>query len=134
MSNVHFFGQTISWGRAWVVVVIGAVTVLCATTVGEFAVSVHNRYSVYPVGTDTNMYANSGIGQGVVCLVAAVAIGYVMRKRLDKKLIAIAAILFFVFMIASSHVQSFVPVGWCRYELTMYSCDDGLGHGGSLRP
>lgn len=75
MSNVTLFWHAIPVYRLLAAAVIGVIAVLCATTIGEFAVSVHNRYSVYPVGTDTNMYANSAIGQGIVCLLAAVVIG-----------------------------------------------------------
>ena len=133
MATLVLFGEQITWRRVIAVVAIAATAILFAKTVGELAVSVDNRYSVYPVGTDTNMYANSAIGQGIVCLLAAVAIGYILRRRFDEKLVAIAGVLFFVFMVASSQIQSFIPVDWCRYELTMHSCGDGLGYGSSVR-
>lgn len=125
-SGITLFGEQISWYRIIGILVIGSIAVLAASTVGEFAVSVHNRYSVFPPGTDTNMYGNSLIGQMVVCLLAAVLMGYLLRKKIDVGLVSIAVVLFFVLGGLSSQVRSFIPEDWCRYELTMYRCQDQI--------
>lgn len=128
MSKIVLFGEHISWRRIIAVFAIGLAAVLSATTVGEFAVSVHNRYSVYPAGTDTNMYGNSAIGQMLVCLAAAIIIGYLLRKKFDVGVVSIALVLFIIFAVLSSQIHSFVPEDWCRYELTMYRCADQINY------
>lgn len=125
-KNILIFGEHISWYRIVGMVVIGAIAVLTASTVGEFAVSAHNRYSVYPAGTDTNMYGNSAIGQGLTCLLAAGAIAYLLRKRIDVGAVALAFVLCLLLVGFSSQVSSFIPEDWCKYELTMYRCADQL--------
>lgn len=134
MSNVTLFGHTISLYRLLAAAFIGTVAVLCATTVGEFAVSVHNRYSVYPVGTDTNMYGNSAIGQMLVCLAGGLCIAHLLRARKDGPFITLAFVLFFVLALLSAQVKSFIPKDWCRYELTMYSCDSQIDYNLNIKP
>lgn len=90
--------------------------------------SVHNRYSVYPVGTDTNMYANSTIGQMLVCLAAALSMAYLLWAKKDGIFIAIAFVTLFTLVPLSAQVKSFIPEDWCRYELTMYPCESQIDY------
>ncbi len=132
-KEILLFGEYVSVLRIGLAVCVALCAILIASTIGEFVVSVDNRYSVYPVGTDTNMYGNSAIGQGWVCLLAASYIAYLLVKKLNTRAIFIAIFLFFILGALSAQFPSFIPEDWCRYELTMYSCGDGLGNGSSGR-
>lgn len=126
MKSLKFIGWGASVGRLIASMVIFVGGVVLANTVGEFIVALHNRYSVYPVGTDTNMYGNSFAVAMLFCLVMTVLSVRVLCKKIDAVGIAVVfGLVFFAGMlIGRETIPSFVPESWCKYELTIYPCSD----------
>lgn len=84
-------------GRLIAAIVIFVGGVVLANTVGEFIVALHNRYSVYPVGMETNMYGDSYAVAMLFCLVTAVLSVWVLSKKIDAVGIAIVfGVVFFL--------------------------------------
>ena len=112
--------------KVWLGVAIGlgVVCVLGASTVGEFLIALHNRYSVYPVGTDTNMYGNSGAVSIVFCAFVVALIIFLLYRKFDVKAVILFIVGFLVIGGFGARVPSFVPEEWCKYELTIYPCSD----------
>lgn len=126
MKTLKFFGWETSVGRLIAVIVIFVGGVVLANTVGEFIVALHNRYSVYPVGMDTNMYGYSFAVAMLFCLVMAVLSVWVLSKKMDAMGITIVfGVVFFAGIpIGIEIIPSFIPETWCKYELTIYPCSD----------
>lgn len=97
-----------------------------ASTVGEFLVALDNRYSVYPVGTDTNMYGNSVAVSIVFCALTVSLIILLLYRKFDAKAVILFIVGLFVVGGLSAQVASFVPEKWCESELTLYPCSDAL--------
>ncbi len=110
--------------RTWLAVAaIISLAVALVPTAAEFIVALHNRYSVYPPGTDTDMLSNTILAKGILSVVVVVLCGYILgilRKR-AAILLPIGVIILFVL---SEVVPTYIPHDWCKYELRIYSCAD----------
>ncbi len=101
---------------------IGIFTIVFSTTIGEFVIALHNRYSTYPTGWDTNMYGNSAAVSFVFVLIMSALIVKVALKKIDRSSLITGILLFLLLGVISSRVPNLTPKSWCKYELTIYSC------------
>lgn len=104
------------------IILVFVVTAVFATTVGEFVVALHNRYSVYPSGWDTDMYGNSLAVSWGVCLLGAYAVSWLFTKEHNFKMLIVLVVSFFILASVSSNFPNFLPSDWCKYELSIYPC------------
>ncbi len=99
-------------------------------TVAEFIVAFINRYSVYPLGIDTNMLANSILLEGIFIF----ALTFILLRLLWKvdwlwviiRGFAISLIVWLTFIFVG--FPSLIPQEWCRYELKIVSCQDYINN------
>lgn len=104
-----------------------AVCLAFIPTFAEFIIALHNRYSVYPAGTDTNMYGNAFALQ----ILLAAGLGLLVGLRIPFSLAYRSAgviCTMVALVVVSNFVPSFLPPEWCKYELTLYSCDNTQAH------
>ncbi len=115
----------------WIVVAVLAVVAI--PTISEFLVALHNRYATYPAGTDTNMLANYTLVEFVLAGVVGWFLGTKLFKTLTWRRWASAGLVLvclgFVF-----YLPSFIPPSWCKYELSIYPCDQNSESGALLFP
>lgn len=103
--------------------VVVAVCLVLIPTLSEFIIALHNHYSVYPAGTDTNMYGNAFLLQIILGAGLGLLVG--LRLPFGAAYRAAGVICTVVALIVMPNViPSFLPVEWCKYELTLYSCDN----------
>lgn len=132
-KSMKILDQEVSNTRIISAIVVALFTLLTSTTIGEFLVALHNRYSIYAVGSDTNMYANSGMLTLILCFIGLFTASYILKFKFEPRTIAIFILSFFIATFVTFQVPSFVPQDWCQYELTIYPCGkyDEEGYGQS---
>jgi hypothetical protein len=103
------------------IVLLAIIGIVLAPTIAEFLIALHNRYSVYPAGTDTNMLANTIILQSFLAAMIAIACVHFLRIKQKLRFI-ILPICVIIALVAVNFLPSYVPAKWCQYELTIYDC------------
>lgn len=92
-------------------------------TISELVIAGINRYQVYPLGTDTNMYSKITLVGGILSLFLSVLLIWKFLKIDKLKRWVLLPILAFAMLWATHFVPSFVPNSWCKFELKIYSCE-----------
>lgn len=90
-----------------------------AFTFGELVTALINRYSTYPVGTDTSMLATYFLLALLFIALAFLPAVWVFRKN---KMVVLMLGLIVIFVWWVHVIPSFVPTSWCKYELKIYPC------------
>lgn len=109
---------------------VGLITLFLATiiapTIAEFLVSLHNRFRIYPPGTDTSMLALTLMVEFIlIALLTLVLLRWLVGLSWIWSVLASALISMFVgWFIFMYGFPSMLPQSWCKYELRIYSCED----------
>lgn len=104
---------------------MSVVLAIFAPTLAELLVAFHNRISVYPYGTDTNMFANSiAVRVTLLTLLAGIAAYFLPVVRMKKVLLFLCFVVILNLGVPAL-IPSFIPSDWCKYELTIYPCEEG---------
>ncbi len=111
--------------RLYIALIILVVAVIIVPSISELLVALHNRFQVYPVGTDTSMLASTLIIEFILLglLITGLMHWFVGLRTIKAVLITLVLIGLMGWLVMIYGFPSALPQSWCAQELRIYSCE-----------